>query len=179
MSLWRIAKTGTTLMSAQGLNVVTQLVLPPIFLRKYGVSVYGEWLTLSATVTYLSTLNFGLQTFANNQVAIHYNRGEIEQAHVVQSTTLLLLLSIITSAALITTVVFWLPIHTWLGLRTDPFTVSATVYLLGLQILIRMLFGFFGGIYMVAGVAYRAGYWGNILAVTSAAATAVFAFEHV
>src|SRR3954447_22604054 len=108
MSLWRIAKTGTTLMSGQGVNLITQLVLPPIFLRKYGVSIYGEWLTLSATVIYLSTLNFGLQTFANNQVAIHYNRGEVEQAHVVQSTTLLLLLSIITSLTLITTLVFLL-----------------------------------------------------------------------
>ena len=166
-------------MSGQGVNLITQLVLPPIFLRKYGVSVYGEWLTLSATVTYLATLNFGLQTFANNQVAIHYNRGEIDRAHVVQSTTLLLLLGIITSVALITTVVFWLPINAWLGLRTDPITASATIYLLGLQILIRILFGFFSGIYMVVGVAYRAGYWSNILAITSAAGTAGLAFEHV
>src|SRR3954447_24282327 len=125
MSLWRIANTGTTLMSGQGVNLITQLVLPPIFLRKYGVSVYGEWLTLSATVSYLATLNFGLQTFANNQVAIHHNRGEIEQAHVVQATTLLLLLGLITSLALLTTLVFLLPINAWLGLRTDAITVSA------------------------------------------------------
>jgi O-antigen/teichoic acid export membrane protein len=178
MSLRRIAKTGSALVSSQGVNVITQLVLPPIFLRKYGVSIYGEWLTLSATVSYLATVNFGLQTFANNQVAIHYSRGETEQAHVVQSTTLLLLLYIIGSAALLTTVVFFLPINSWLGLKTDALTVSATIYLLGLQILGRMLFGFLAGIYLVVGVAHRGGYWSNILALTTSAATAVMTFEH-
>jgi O-antigen/teichoic acid export membrane protein len=165
-------------MSGQGVSVITQLVLPPIFLRKYGVSIYGEWLTLTATVSYLATLNLGLQTYSTNQVAIHYNRGEIEEAHVVQSTTLLLLLGIITSAALMTSIVFFLPINAWLGLTIDRFTVSATIYLLGLQILARMLFGFIAGIYLVVGVAYRGGYWNNILALTSAAATAVLAIKH-
>src|SRR6266700_2243067 len=99
-------------MSSQGVSIITQLVLPPMFLRSYGV-------------------------------AIHYNRGEIEEAHIVQSTSLLLLLIIIASAALLTIVVFFLPINVWLGLRTDAFTVSATIYLLGLQILSRMLYGFF------------------------------------
>ena len=165
-------------MSSQGVNVITQLVLPPIFLRKYGVSVYGEWLTLSATVTYLATVNFGLQTFANNQVAIHYNRGEVEEAHVVQSTSLLLLLLIIASAALLTSVVFFLPINHWLGLKTDAMTVSATIYLLGLQILGRMLFGFLAGIYLVVGLAHRGGHWNNVLALATSAATAVMAFRH-
>src|SRR3954451_20708793 len=135
MSLWRIAKNGSALMSAQGVNLLTQLVLPPIFLRKYGVSTYGEWLTLTATVSYLGTLNFGLQTYTTNQVAIHYNRGEVEEAHVVQSTMLLLLLGIMASAALITSVVFFLPINAWLALSTERSIVSVTVYLLGLQIL--------------------------------------------
>lgn len=166
-------------MSSQGVNIIAQLVLPPIFLRKYGVSMYGEWLTLSATVSYLSTLNFGLHTYGNNQVAIHYNRGEREQAHVVQATTLLLLLTVIASVALLTSVVFFLPINSWLGLQSDAFTVSATTYLLGLQVLGRMLFGFLAGIYLVAGVAYRGGYWNNFLALASSGATAIMAYEHV
>jgi len=179
MSLWRIAKTGSVFMSAQGVSIITQFVLPPIFLRKYGISAYGEWLTLTAAVSYLSTLSFGLQTYASNQVAIHHNRGEMEQAHVVQSTTLLLLLGIVASASLITTVVFFLPINAWLGLRIERFTVSATIYLLGLQIVIRMLFGFFAGIFLAVGVSYRAGYWNNILVLASSAGTALLAFEHV
>ena len=178
MSLGRVAKTGSIIMSGQGLSILTQLLLPPIFLHSYGVSVYGEWLTLTATVSYLSTLNFGLQTFANNQVAIHYNRGEVEQAHDVQSTALLLLLIILASAALITTLVFFLPINAWLGMKTDAHTVSATIYLLGLQILARLLYGFFAGIFLVVGIAYRAGYWNNIMAIAMTAGTSVLAFKH-
>src|SRR6266704_1114077 len=119
MSILRIAITGSAQVTGQIVAVVTQLVLPPMFLRHYGVSIYGEWLTLTATVSYLSTLNFGLQTFANNQVAIHYNRGEIEEARTIQSTALLLLFAIISAGALITIVVFFLPINVWLGLKTN------------------------------------------------------------
>jgi O-antigen/teichoic acid export membrane protein len=73
-------------------------------------------------------------------------------------------------------VVFLLPIHAWLGLKTDAFTASATVYLLGLQILIRMLFGFLAGMFLVIGVAYRGGYWNNMLAVAFTAGTAGMLF---
>ncbi len=165
-------------MSGQGVNVITQLLLPPLFLRKYGIPVYGEWLTLTATVSYLGTLNFGLQTFANNQVAIHYNRGEIDQAHTMQSTALLLLFTIIAAAALITSFVFFLPVGAWLGLKTDSFMVSTTVYLLGLQILTRMLFGFIGGIFLVVGRSYRGTNWNNIQAIAGTAITAVMVFRH-
>ena len=161
------------------MNVITQLVLPPIFLHQYGVATYGEWLTLTATVSYLGTLNFGLQTFANNQVAIHYNRGEIEQAHTLQSTALLLLLTIISSAALVTAIVFILPINLWLGLKTNAITVSATVYLLGLQILARILYGFLAGIFLVVGISYRGTNWNNIQAITTMAATAIMALKHL
>lgn len=94
MSLGRIFKSGGALMSAQGVNVITQFLLPPIFLRRYGVAGYGEWLTLTAALGYLGTPNFGLQTFTNNQVAICYNRGELEEAKALQATAMLLLLSI-------------------------------------------------------------------------------------
>jgi O-antigen/teichoic acid export membrane protein len=179
MGLRRIAKAASALMSGQGVNIITQLLLPPIFISHYGIPAYGEWLTLTATVSYLSTLNFGLQTFANNQVAIYYNRGEIERAHTIQSSALLLLLAIISSAAVVTAAVFFLPINVWLGLKTDAFTVSATVYLLGLQILTRMLLGFIAGIYLVVGVSYRGTNWVNIQALVTVVGTAVLALKHV
>ena len=178
MGLWRVTKNAGSAVVGQAASVLTQFILPPIFLRKYGVSLYGEWLTLSATVSYLVTLNFGLQTFANNQVAIHYNRGEMEQAHTLQSTALLLLLVIVAAVGLVTTVVFILPINAWLGLKTDTHIVSATLYLLGLQILIRMVMGFLAGIFMVVGVPYRGNYWNIFQATATAAGTAVVALAH-
>ncbi|MFY9747905.1 MAG: hypothetical protein WAK25_16590, partial [Acidobacteriaceae bacterium] len=82
MSLKRILKLLAAFFTGQGVSIVTQLLVPPFFLHRYahGVEVYGEWIALTAAVSYLNTLNSGLQTYANNQMAIHYNGGEVEQA---------------------------------------------------------------------------------------------------
>ena len=178
MSLRRIVKSGGSLMSGQGVNVISQLLLPPIFLRHYGVATYGEWLTLTAAVGYLGTLNFGLQTFANNQVAICYNRGELEDANTLQATAMLVLLFIVLGAALFTLLVFLLPINRWLGLETSRVVVCATLYLLGLQILLKMLFGFLVGTFLVVGTSYRGANWNNAASLATTLATAAMAFEH-
>jgi O-antigen/teichoic acid export membrane protein len=166
MSLRRIFKSGGSLMSAQGVNVITQFLLPPIFLRRYGVAGYGEWLTLAAAVGYLSTLNFGLQTFTNNQVAICYNRGELEEAKTLQATAMLLTLCIMLLAAMLTSIVFLLPVNVWLGVKLNRGVVDATLYFLGLQILLRMLMGLVVGTFLVIGVSYRGANWNNATAIS-------------
>jgi O-antigen/teichoic acid export membrane protein len=176
MSFRRILKSGGSLMSAQGVNVITQFLLPPIFLHRYGISGYGEWLTLSAAVGYLSTLNFGLHTFTNNQVAICYNRGELKEAKTLQATSMLLLLCIVSGAAIVTAVVFLLPANVWLGVKLSRGIVDATLYLLGLQILLRMLMGLIAGTFLVIGVSYRGANWNNAAALATTLATAAMAF---
>ena len=163
-------------MSAQGVNVITQFLLPPIFLRRYGVAGYGEWLTLTAAVGYLSTLNFGLQTFTNNQVAICYNRGELEEAKTLQATAMLLTISILAGAAMLTSLVFPLPVNVWLGVKLSRGIVDATLYFLGLQILLRMLMGLVVGTFLVIGVSYRGANWNNAAALATTVATAAMAF---
>ena len=177
MSLRRIAKTTGALASFQGMNLLIQLLLPPIFLRHYGIEAYGEWLTLTATVGYLSTLNFGLTWYSNNQVAIFYNRGELEEANTIQATSLLLLLGIVVAVGLITAVVFVLPVNQWLGLKTDHLIVSCTIYLLGLQVLGRMLFGYFGGSFLALGAAHRGTNWTTSQAFVATLGTAFLAFK--
>lgn len=178
MSLRRIAKTGSAFLGGQGVNLITQLLLPPIFLHHYSVAVYGDWLTLTATVTYLSTLNFGLQTFVNNQVAIHYNRGEYEEVDHLQGSALLLLLTIVLAAGALTSLVFFVPVNEWLRLSTPRNVVSATIYLLGLQVLARILLGFFAGMFLIVGVAYRGTNWMNAQALVFVLGTATLLFMH-
>jgi len=177
MSLGRIFKSGGSLAGGQVVNVITQLLLPPIFLRRYGVAAYGEWLTLTAAVGYLSSLNFGLQTFTNNQVAICYNRGELEEAKTLQATAMLLMVLILLAAALFTSVVFLLPVDAWLGIKLSRGVVSGTIYLLGLQILIKMLMGLIAGTFLVIGVSYRGSNWSNVSSLAITLATAAMAFE--
>jgi O-antigen/teichoic acid export membrane protein len=175
MSLRRVGKTLTAAFGGQGLSVLSQLLLPPIFLRHYGVAGYGEWLTLSATVGYLGTLNFGLQTYANNQVAICYNRGDMDEAHTLQATALAILLAIVGATALLTAAVFLVPIDHWLGLKAGRAMVSGTIYLLGLQILVRMVYGFLVGTFLVVGVSHRGMQWSNAHVLVTTLATAALA----
>jgi hypothetical protein len=94
MHLGRILNLFYTSVLGQGIAVVMQLVIPPFFLRFYanGIEVYGEWIALSASVTYLETLNYGIQTYANNQTTILYSGGDVEGAKAIQASAFRLLL---------------------------------------------------------------------------------------
>lgn len=175
--LSRIVKTGSALLGAQGIILVSQLVLPPLFLHKYGVAGFGEWLALSAAASYLGTVNFGLQNFANTQVTIHHSRGETEEVNAVQATAFATLLAIVAVLAALLSVVFRMPLSGWLHLGISSQEASLTVYLLGLQILVRMIFGFLQGSFLVVGKYHRGAYWSNALWIAGLIATVVCIFD--
>jgi uncharacterized membrane protein len=97
MSLKRILKLLAAILTGQGVTIITQLLVPPFFLHRYanGVEIYGEWITLTAAIAYLNTLNYGIQNYSCNQITIHYNRGEVEEARVVQAGGFRLILAAI------------------------------------------------------------------------------------
>src|ERR1700760_3442425 len=106
-SLRRILKNLFALFVANMNTLLNQLLLPPIFLHRYGIALYGEWLALSVGVAYLRTLNFGIQTFVNQDLTVRFHRGEFELYHVRQSTALRLLLGICSVAATLCLVIFF------------------------------------------------------------------------
>src|SRR5271156_4390075 len=110
MSLRRIGKVFAAQNAGQLITVFNQLLLPPAFLHFYGVSLYGQWLALSASIAYLSTFNYGLQTFANMQMTIHYNRGELQETREVQSAGLRILLAAFVIIGLALSVIFIIPL---------------------------------------------------------------------
>jgi O-antigen/teichoic acid export membrane protein len=172
MGIPRLAKTGASLLSGQGILVATQLVLPPLFLRHYGTVGYGEWVVLSAAANYLGTLNFGLHNFANNHVTIAYNQGDLDEVNVIQATAFSIVLCLAAVAALLASVLFLLPISDWLHLHLAAPEASATMYLLGLQILVRLIFGFVQTAFLVIGAYHRGSNWLNVLQIATLAGTA-------
>jgi O-antigen/teichoic acid export membrane protein len=165
MSLKRILKLLLAFLTGQGVSVLSQLLVPPLFLHRYanGMEVYGEWLALTAAVAYLSTLNYGIQNYANNQMAIHYNRGELELAKTVQASALRLILIVVSCIALAACAVLFMPIGQWLGLRHVSSPAAAlTVFLMLLQLATNMLFSFLYNSFMVIGKAHRGQTWNNI-----------------
>src|SRR5277367_7064956 len=116
MSLRRIGKLFAAQNATLLITVLNQLVLPPTFLHYYGVSLYGQWLTLSAALSYLTTFNYGLQTFTNMQMTIHYNRGELRETREVQSAGLRILLAAFVIIGLALSVIFIIPLDSLLRL---------------------------------------------------------------
>ncbi|GGH11009.1 lipopolysaccharide biosynthesis protein [Silvibacterium dinghuense] len=162
MSLKRILQMLAAFFMGQGVTIVSQLLIPPFFLHRYalGLEVYGEWIALSAAVTYLNTLNYGIQTYATNQTTICYNRGDKEEAQHIQASAMLLLLSIIGIVSLAGLSIFAMPIGSWLHLHhVSTRDASLTLYLLLLQILLNMILSITANSFMVVGKAHRGSYW--------------------
>lgn len=173
--LTRIVKAMAALFTSNGVNLVYRLMLPPIFLLRYGTTLYGEWLALSGAVAYLSTLNFGIQTYVTQDLTVRYQQNDLARYHLQQSTSLRVLLGILGSAAIVCTVLFVLPVNHWLHLSLSQSITGATLYLLALQVLLGVLFGYFTGMYMVLGRAHTGILWVNglrlslVLCVSAAA----------
>ncbi len=162
MSLQRILRMLASFFTGQGVSIVSQLLVPPFFLIRYadGVEVYGEWVALSAAVTYLGTLNYGIQTFANNQMTIQYHRGDVDAAKALQAGALRLLLLVVGVVSLAGLAVFAMPIGRWLNLHhASPRAASWTLYLLLLQVLLNMLFALYANSYMMIGRMHRGANW--------------------
>lgn len=174
--LTRILKLLAALMTSNVVNLATKLLLPPIFLFKYGTTLYGEWIALSGAVAYLSTLNFGIQTYVTQDLTVRYQRQELDRYHLQQSTSLRVLLGILGTAALLSLVVFSLPVEQWLRLTLSHRDTSLTLYFLGLQVLLGVLFGYFTGMFMVLSRAHAGVLWVNGLRLTMIVVTSAGAW---
>lgn len=155
MSIRRIGKQFAANNAGQIITVLTQLMMPPAFLHAYGIALYGQWIALTAALSYLGTLNFGLQTYTNMQMTIHYNRGELKECLEVQSAGLRILLATALGFCLLLLVIFLVPLDSLLHFTIPQIEAQWTLYILGCQIMTNMIFGFFSGNYMVVGSAHR------------------------
>jgi O-antigen/teichoic acid export membrane protein len=156
----RILKMLGALGANTGLMLVTQLLLPPAFLHYYGVSSYGEWIVLSGTLSYLATLNFGITTYASNELTMLRKRGELFEYQKLQASTLALLAVMVFIGLLVVASVFVLPLARLLHLTVmSPVEVSLSAFFLGLQMLVGILAGYLNGLFMVVEKTHRGLSW--------------------
>ncbi len=157
----RILKMLGALSTSMGLTLATQLLLPPAFLHAYGVSLYGEWLVLSGTLSYLATLNFGITTYATNELTILRKREEMGNYRELQGSTLALLLCMVCLGLAMTATVFFLPLGRLLHLsRIAPRDIAPTAFFLGLLMMVNILAGYYNNLFMVVEKAHRGLSWG-------------------
>src|SRR5271170_1989942 len=174
MNLSRIFKLLFTSFLGQGISVISQLIIPPFFLSIFGLEVYGEWIALSASVNYLGTLYYGVQTYANNEMTMLYNRGDENGAKAIQASACRLLLVMALCFAAVGLVVFVIPVGSLLKLRHETNLVAGlTLYLLILQFVVNMMFNLMVNSYMVVGKLHRGNYWANAQRLFSVFAVAL------
>jgi O-antigen/teichoic acid export membrane protein len=163
----RILKNFGAMFTGRLLSVVQQVIVPPIFAARYSLGQFGEWGVLSSAVAALGMLNFGVQTYMNQDLAMRYSGGDAEGYRVRQSTALRLLLGVVFTAAFLCLSLFFLPLDRWLRLDIGSRATQWTAYLLACQILCNIMFGYFSGIFMGVSLAHRGAHWNNIQALLS------------
>ena len=157
----RILKMLGALGTSTGLTLLTQLMLPPAFLHFYGIRMYGEWIVLAGTLSYLATLNFGITTYASNELTMLHKRGDLEQYRKVQGSTLALLMGMLSIGLAVTSAVFVVPVARLLHLSAiAPRDATLTAFFLGLQMLANILAGYYNGLFMVVEKTHRGLMWG-------------------
>jgi O-antigen/teichoic acid export membrane protein len=152
---------------AQGANVgvllATQVLLPPVFLHSYGVARYGEWLVLYATIAYLSNLNFGITTYASNELTMLRQRHEMERYTRLQASTLALILGMVAIGVAVSVGVAFLPLPELLHLKTVTRSQAGfTALFLGLLMTTHILGGYYNNLFMVVREAHRGTMWWNL-----------------
>lgn len=161
MSLKRLFQLLVTALLGQGLSILSQLLIPPLFLHSYlqGSEVYGEWIALSASVSYLGTLNIGVQTYVSNEMTILYAAGRKTEAQGVQASAFRLLLCLFLLIATFALIFFAFPPAVWLRMHHVTRMQSAVaLYLLTLQIGANMFFSLLTNSYMALGLLHRGNY---------------------
>ncbi len=164
----RILKNLGAMFTGRLLSVVQQVIIPPIFIHRYSLASFGEWGTLSGAVAALAVLNFGVQTYMNQDLAVRYAKGDLTDYRVRQSTALRLLIGIVLIAGTLSLVIFVIPLDSLLKLDIGRRPAQLTAYFLAIQVLLNFLNGYLAGTFMGVGLAHRGAYWNNFQALLTA-----------
>lgn len=154
------------MLGAQGtsilFNLIGQFLLPPVFIKSYGIARYGEWLVLSATLSYLASLNFGITTYTSNELTMLRQREDLGEYRRLQASTLAFLLVLVAAGGIISGLVALLPLPALLHLKTLNRTSAGLVaFFLGLQMMAHILGGYYNNLYMVVQETHRGAMWAN------------------
>jgi len=162
-TLRRVAKTASAVAGGQLALVLMQVLLPPAFLASYGVTLYGEWLALTAGAAWLLSLDFGLQAYITNQLSLEYFAGNITRLRQLQSVGLRISAGVVLAGFAVAGGLIWLfPLNTLLGLSMSRRAASSIALCLVSQVLIGILWGQLNGVLRAIGYPHRAENWGQI-----------------
>ena len=165
-SVWlRIVKGFGANALGQAINVASKIVLVPLFLRAWGVDIYGEWLLLSSFVAYLSLVDLGGQVYIVNRLTQAYACQDISQFRKILHSGLALFLTLPAAALVIFVVVIsFYPPEIYLNIaKTSHPVVLVVSVMLATQFLISLPQGILVGVYRAVGLLPTGVMLGNLI----------------
>jgi len=175
----RVAKTASAVAGGQVALVLNQVLLPPAFLSSYGITMYGEWLALTAGAAWLLSLDFGMQAFITNQLSLEYFAGNLARLRQLQSVGLRISLAVVLTGFLLALgLIRIVPLDRVLGLSMSRQVASIIGICLVAQVLVGILWGQLNGVLRAIGYPHRAENWGQIQKFLYFGGTYVLVLKH-
>lgn len=75
-----------------GLMTLFQLLSVPIFLKYWGVELYGEWIALNTLTAYFQMTDVGLNTATGNSFTFNYVRGQLDKCTILINNNIFFIL---------------------------------------------------------------------------------------
>lgn len=124
----------------QIVTVIIQLVSVPLFIKAWGVELYGEWLTLSTIPSYFAMSDIGFASVAANEMTMEVARGNKSKALEIFQSTWLLISGISVSIMLVLLSLIWfIPIENWFNIKQQShYEVIGVVFLLTVHVLVGL-----------------------------------------
>jgi O-antigen/teichoic acid export membrane protein len=140
------------------------IILVPLFLKTWSATLYGEYLALFAAVTYLSSLDIGMQQASVNRLTQAYAKRDLDAYRTVQHTTIAFYVILATIVTIIVVALAWsLPLSRWIGLKlTAPVTGNKVIVLLAVYVMWSLPVRLITATYQSTGNLARTQWIGNL-----------------
>lgn len=148
----RVARTGLWTAGAQVLGAGSQFLLVPLFLLAWGSELYGDWLSLSALVSYLALADAGMQGYVLNRLSAKAARDRWDEIRTELASALAMYAGLLGTATVLALIGSGFgPWEAWLDGRPVASRASVVASLLVLHAALSVLSGLVSGLYRVFG----------------------------
>jgi len=146
-----------------GIAMFARIIYPPLFLKAWGVDLYGEWLMLSSVVMYLSLADFGGQMYVANRLAEAYAKKDVDLFKRLLNTGLALFVLLPTVAfILFMAFIAWGSPTLAIPLTQAPSgTAFWVLVIFAFQICLALPLGMLSGVYRAVGMLPRSAMLNN------------------
>ena len=123
--------------------MLSQILLVPLFVSRWGAIRYGEWLALTAVSAYLGYVSFGMAQVIRSEMSLAHASGAPARAARVFQTALVVVAGLCALGAIVFALILWqVDLHRTLNLVSlSGAEALRVVALLCLQIILLLLFG--------------------------------------